>query len=73
MLEGYKAKCQKFYCDYTGTYNDICVANHIKHLFTKDLTFYSCYSFKRYMWDFQNIDNASEKIWDIASDRYRGW
>jgi hypothetical protein len=50
-----------------------CVANHIRPLITKELTFYSCFSFKQDRWDFQNIDNASEKIWYIASDRYRGW
>jgi hypothetical protein len=50
-----------------------CVANHIKPLITKELTFYSCFSFKQDRWDFQNIDNASEKIWDIASDWYRRW
>jgi hypothetical protein len=46
-LEGYKEKCQKFSCDqYTSTYNEICVANHIKPLITKELTFYSCFPFK---------------------------
>jgi hypothetical protein len=46
-LKRYKAKYQRFYCDwYTGTYNEICVANHIKPLITKELTFFSCFPFK---------------------------
>jgi hypothetical protein len=73
-LERYKAKYQRFYCDwYIGTYNEICVADHIKPLITKQLTFSSCFPLKQDRWDFQNIDNANKMILDIASDRYKGW
>ena len=29
--------------------------------------------FEQSRWDFENVDNAIEKILDIAKERYKGW
>ena len=31
------------------------------------------FPFKQKTWDFDDIEDASEKIWAIAKDRYKGW
>jgi hypothetical protein len=32
-----------------------------------------CSIFQQNRWDLLNTENAKEKIWDIAKERYKGW
>jgi hypothetical protein len=53
----------------------ICIAKHIEPLITLKFTLHSCFPLQQNKWAFKNIEDedATEKILDIASDRYRGW
>jgi hypothetical protein len=51
----------------------ICVAKHIEPLITLKFTLYSCFPLQQNKWAFKNIEDAKEKILDIALERYRGW
>jgi hypothetical protein len=51
----------------------IYIAKHIEPLITLKFTLHSCFPLQLNKWAFKNIEDAKEKILDIASERYRGW
>jgi hypothetical protein len=51
----------------------IYIAKHIEPLITLKFTLHSCFPLQQNKWAFKNIEDAKEKILDIASELYRGW
>lgn len=76
-VERCTSKCQKYNSSWcVGKQHLVVVAlacyvsNYVRNHI---LTLHYVFQFKQSRWDFENVDNATKKILDVANERYKGW